>query len=97
MLKIAAAAFILAGVSAHAQPVTSYRTESPALLKGAPDKTVCQKEERIGTRLGGRKICLTVSEWNERAKVHREQTERLQMGVCVPGAGCALEGPGEPY
>ena len=97
MLKIATAALLLAATGAQAQPITSYRTANPAPVKGEPDKIVCQKEDRIGTRLGARKICLKVSEWHDRAKVHREQTERLQMGVCVPGAGCALEGSGEPY
>ncbi len=96
MLKMLPAALALLGAVAQAQPVTSYRTATPAPVKGEPDKIVCQKEERIGTRLGGRKICLRVSEWNDRAKIHREQTERMQMGVCVPLAGCA-EGQGEPY
>ncbi len=79
--------------------ISSYQTSRPAAVTGNPDKIVCQKEEKIGTRLGATKVCLTVSEWQSRAKIHREQTERIQMGVCVPGGG---EGPcntakGEPY
>ena len=91
MLKIFAATAVLLATVAPAQTITSYRTINPAPVKGEPDKIVCQKEEKIGSRLAARKICLKVSEWNERAKIHRDQTERLQMGVCVPGAGCGGE------
>ncbi|MFP5329347.1 MAG: hypothetical protein ACLGHC_04325 [Alphaproteobacteria bacterium] len=83
--------------SASPAQVSSYETDRPARVKGDSDKIVCQKEERIGTRLGAKKMCLTVSEWNQRAKIHREQTERMQMGVCVPGEGSCNDRKGEPF
>jgi hypothetical protein len=82
--------------SAPAQ-ITSYETNRPTVVRGDVDKIVCQKEEKIGTRLGAKKVCLTVSEWQARTKVHREQTERIQMGVCVPGQGSCNDVKGEPY
>ena len=71
--------------------ITSYRANNAAPLKGDADKIVCQKEEKIGTRLGAKKVCLTVAEWNERASADRATTERIQGGVCVAGLGG--EGP----
>lgn len=98
MLKTVAATLIILGTAAPAQVITSYQTSTPALVKGDADKIVCQKEERIGTRLGARKVCLTVSEWNERERLHRHQTDRMQAGGCVPdtlssaSVGC-VKGP----
>lgn len=89
-------ALVFVATTSTAQ-VSSYVTDKPAPIKGDPDKIVCQKEEKIGTRLGAKKMCLTVSEWQQRAKVHREQTERLQMGVCTPGEQSCNDRKGEPF
>lgn len=94
--KAMTSALALVATASSAQ-VSSYVTDKPAPVKGDPNKIVCQKEEKIGTRLGAKKMCLTVSEWQQRAKVHREQTERLQMGVCQPGEGSCNDRKGEPF
>ena len=96
-LRAVAGTLVIYASTASGQAVTSYVTINEPAIKGEPDKIVCKKEETIGTRLGTKKLCLTVSEWNHRANAARWETERLQMGVCVPGAGCAIEGPGEPF
>jgi hypothetical protein len=96
-LRAVAGIFVVFTSAASGQAITSYVTINQPAEKGEPDKIVCKKEEQIGTRLGTKKLCLTVSEWNQRALAGRAEAERLQMGVCVPGAGCAEEGPGEPF
>ncbi len=88
--KLALAASLLA-TSAYAQPTTPYRADSSADSKNDPNKIVCQKEERIGSRLGAKKICLTVAEWAARAREGRDQTEDVQSGTTVcgnPDVGC---------
>lgn len=50
-------------------------------VKGDPDRVVCEREEVIGSRLGARRVCLTVSQWQEKRREHREATERVQQGV----------------
>lgn len=82
MLRFMAASALLFSAAAPAQ-VTSYRTNNPAPLRGDAHKIVCQKEEQIGTRLGGKKVCLTVAEWEALAKDGRDQTERVQSGTRV--------------
>lgn len=52
-----------------------------------PNKIVCQKEEQIGSRLGAKKTCLTVKEWDERARLNREETERVQQNTAVRSGG----------
>lgn len=44
-----------------------------------PDRIICRKEEQIGSRLGAKKLCMTVREWDERAQVNREHTEKVQQ------------------
>lgn len=56
-----------------AAPATKASTESDAL------KIVCKKEETIGSRLGAKKVCLTVQEWKDLAEANREHTEKVQQ------------------
>lgn len=83
MVKRLALAALLLSATASAQDVTSYRTDNPAPIKGDPNRIVCQKEETIGTRLGAKKVCLPIAEWQARANADREQTERVQSGTRV--------------
>lgn len=86
MLRTIALAAAALSIAAHGQ-VTTYQTNNPAPVKGDADKIVCQKEEKIGTRLGAKKVCLTVSEWQERARLHQERTQQIQSGTCQVGEG----------
>ncbi len=87
MWKTLACAAVLISAAASAQTITSYRTNIATDLKGDPDKIVCKKEETIGTRLGSKKVCLTVADWNALARENRERTERIQSGTCQAGEG----------
>ena len=93
MLKSLAAVALLFAAAAPAQVVTSYKTDNPSQIKGDSDRIVCQKEEKIGTRLGARKVCLTVSEWNDLRAADRERTEEIQAGTCQVGEGQACLSP----
>jgi hypothetical protein len=92
MLKAIGLAALTLSAAASAQ-ITSYRTNNPAPLKGDADKIVCEKEEKIGTRLGARKLCLTVSEWNERKRNHQERASQIQAATCQGGEGQACLSP----
>ncbi|HWI76237.1 MAG TPA: hypothetical protein VNS53_04045 [Sphingomicrobium sp.] len=93
MLKQLAALSLLFSVAAPAQVITSYQTNNPSTMKGDPNRIVCQKEETIGTRLGAKKVCLTVAEWQARQRDDRDQTESVQGGtrVCA-NPPCPSEG-----
>lgn len=87
MLKSSAALALLFASGAGAQSI-SYVTNNPSLVKGDPNQLVCEKEEKIGTRLGGEKVCHTVAEWNQIHEGNRENAERLQMGARGRCEGC---------
>jgi hypothetical protein len=79
MLRSFLCAMVLMGTAASAQ-VTNYKA-SDGTSAINPDKIVCQKEEQIGSRLGGKKTCLTVREWEARKQADRLQTEEVQAGA----------------
>ena len=87
MLKSLSVIALLFSTAAPAQIVTSYRTANPSHIKGNPNRIVCQKEETIGTRLGAKKVCLTVKEWQDRAAADRTETERIQQSARAPSSG----------
>ena len=87
LLKSLSLSVLLVASAALAQPVTPYRPENPPQAKSDADRIVCQKEEKIGTRLGAKKVCMTVSEWAALKAADRERTEQIQAGTCQVGEG----------
>lgn len=90
MFRYVVAAVLICATGATAQSV-SYKSNNTAAIKGDPNKIVCEREEKIGTRLGGKKVCLTVAEWNARRGADRDQMERVQAGArarCSNDNGC---------
>ena len=67
--------------------VTSIQASNP-MSKGSGqnlDRVVCDVEETTGTRLGARKVCKTVLEWQQLRAEHRETVEKTQqMGTDTP-------------
>ena len=61
---------------------------SPALAQATtagpdPNQKICQVITPVGSRLGGKKICATRAEWEERKRADREATEKAQTQLCV--------------
>lgn len=79
-----ASALLVVAVPALAQAPASPTQD---LKKSDVNKVVCQKEEQIGSRLGAKKVCLTVKEWLDRAQLNREETERAQQNTGVRAGG----------
>lgn len=69
-----------------ASPVLAQTTDKDT-TRNPDERVICQKEEKIGSRLAPKKICLTAKEWKERAALNREETERVQQGTGVRPAG----------
>lgn len=76
----------VAGISAQAmaqQPAPQAQAAAvvqPAKPSG-DDKLVCEREEQIGSRLGARKVCMTVRQWAEKARLERQDLEKIQQVV----------------
>lgn len=76
ILPIALVAFLSAPVFAQSAP---NETIVVVTDKNELDRIVCEREEQIGSRLGARKVCKTVREWQEQRRVQREEVERVQQ------------------
>lgn len=72
-----ASALLVAGMPAMAADPTPAASAGQS-DKNDPNKIVCRREEQIGSRLGAKKVCLSVKEWQDREQADRESTERLQ-------------------
>ncbi len=70
--------------------ITSYVSNNLPAMKGDPNRIVCEVEETIGTRLGKRKVCLTVEQWNEKHNEHRDFAERVQSGAWPRDSAVAI-------
>ena len=44
-----------------------------------PNRVICEKQEEIGSRLGGKKVCHTAAEWQELRRQNKEQIEDWQQ------------------
>ena len=43
------------------------------------NRVVCEKQETLGTRLGTKKVCMTVAQWLEFQNDVKDQTRRLEI------------------
>jgi hypothetical protein len=86
MLKfvVAASALVLSS------PAFALQAAPPAPAKAAnpakdPNRIICEREDEIGSRLGGKKVCKTAADWAEERRLHRENLEKAQqMGTGMP-------------
>lgn len=62
----------------------------PAPAAGAkdnnPNKMICEKQEEIGSRLGGKKVCKTAAEWQLEREQNRRTLEDTQRQATSTGA-----------
>ena len=46
-----------------------------------PNRKICEKVEKIGSRLNVVRVCMTARQWEEQKREHRENFERVQRVV----------------
>ena len=80
MLKSLFSILALTAASMVPQPASAGQTPTAA---ADPNAKICQVITVTGSRLGGKKICATRAEWEERRRADREATERAQTQICV--------------
>lgn len=51
------------------------------------NKIVCERQEEIGSRLKGKKVCMTVEQWQAFKATHREETEEMQRNANTRPSG----------
>jgi hypothetical protein len=58
---------------------------APAQKLKDPNRIICEREEEIGSRLGGKKTCRTAKEWLEWRQQNRDQVEDWQRRLTQTG------------
>lgn len=51
-----------------------------------PNKMICERQETMGSRLGGKKVCKTAAEWQEERAQQRRTVEDTQRQATSTGA-----------
>ena len=78
---IAVAGISVQAVAQQPAPQRSAPAAAQPAKPGGDDKIVCEREEQIGSRLGARKVCMTVRQWAEKARLERQDLEKVQQVV----------------
>lgn len=50
-----------------------------------PNRMICEKQEELGSRLGGKKVCKTAAEWQEWRQQNKEQVDDWQRQLTNSG------------
>lgn len=84
-----ALAVLSACATPPAQPAASAAAKSsgtaPMSASGSdPNRVICKTETETGTRLGGKKICLTAREWDEYEYQQMKNTQGYQNNQPAP-------------
>ena len=66
-----------------ASPAIAESTSAPTTTAKSkdPNRKICEKVERIGSRLATDRICMTAAQWEEQKRENREHVERVQRIV----------------
>jgi hypothetical protein len=51
-----------------------------------PNKIICERQETMGTRLGGKKVCKTAFEWQQEREQQRRTLEDVQRQATSTGS-----------
>lgn len=74
--------FVASPAAAQTAPASAPQARDiPSSDASDVNRIVCKKTEQIGSRLGAKKLCLTIKEWAERASEDRNETGRVQQGT----------------
>lgn len=73
--------FAIAGASPVFAQTTASESTTPAPKAKDPNRKICEKVEKIGSRLNVVRVCMTARQWEEQRRDHRENFERVQRVV----------------
>lgn len=85
-LILIAAAVALGTTQALAQ-TTTVQSGNPAPKGKDPNRKICEKVEKTGTRLGVVTVCMTAEQWEQQRRDHRNDVERAQQNVGIKTEG----------
>ena len=85
LVYLSAAAMVLSplvAAPAYAQQDQSQQQQQQNARKALdPNQVVCEKQEETGSRLGGKRVCMTRSQWAEQRRLDRQEIDKAQVSV----------------
>ena len=63
--------------------ITSIESANPSFKGKDPKRKICERIEKIGSRLATTTVCKTAAEWEELRRGHRHDVEAVQRIVNV--------------
>lgn len=86
LVKVLCSLALAAPSAAQAAPADPAQPASSQQKLKDPNRMICEKQEDLGSRLGGKKVCKTAAEWQEWRQQNRDQVEDWQRQHTNPGA-----------
>jgi hypothetical protein len=77
MRKLLTTSFVAMFAVSTAAPLFAQEQASAKKTRD-PNEVICEKQEEIGSRLGGTKVCKTRAEWAEERRVARQDIDKVQ-------------------
>lgn len=87
MIRIfAVSAILLAGAVPAAAQAPEATKQATAKAKD-PNRKICEEFKETGSRLAGRRVCMTAAEWAAQRQDNRNDVERAQKSIYVSNPG----------
>jgi hypothetical protein len=93
MKRLVTAAVAWTWAAASGAQVVTLESANPAPKQSSdPDRIICERVERTGSRLAVEKVCLSARQWADQKDGHRADLEKVQgvmnqQFVCDPSMG----------
>jgi invasion protein IalB len=83
-VALVAALVVAAPAAAQTPPADPAAPASTAQKARDPNRIICERQEEIGSRLGGTKICKTAQQWEQSRQQSRSDVDDLQRYTANP-------------
>lgn len=88
MMRLVIAALLAAALGSAAAAQTTIQSSNPAPKKSSdPNRKICERVEKTGSRLGAVTVCMTAQQWEDQRLDHRNDVERAQKNVGIKSDG----------
>ena len=79
MRKLLTTGFVAIVAVCTSAPLFAQQQQQPTDKKVRdPNEVICERQEEIGSRLGGTKVCKTRAEWAEERRLSRQDIDKVQ-------------------
>ncbi len=86
MIRFIALSTILAGASPALAQAPKASKPVSAEIKN-PNRKICEEFKETGSRLAGRRICMSAADWAAQRQDNRDDVEKAQKSIYVQNPG----------